>query len=234
MVPGALEASVEGGISCGSRWRRATLSPHGGATTGHILVSHAVSSSGRAEFASVSAEAFKQGMRCLAAGVTIVTTLHDGARNGLTATAVTSLSADPPQVLVCVNRSAGAHDPIHRGSLMCVNVLAHAHQHLAARFAGQKGVFGEDRFGAGRWTTLTTGAPVLADALASFDCVVTERVQASTHTIFIGRVVGVRTRPKARPLVYASGTYARLEAATRAKKPRPSPRKRLGRAARRM
>jgi flavin reductase (DIM6/NTAB) family NADH-FMN oxidoreductase RutF len=66
--------------------------------------------------------------------------------------------------------------------------------------------------------TLTTGAPVLADAMASFDCVVTERVQASTHTIFIGRVVGVRARPKARPLVYASGTYARLESAARVKK----------------
>jgi flavin reductase (DIM6/NTAB) family NADH-FMN oxidoreductase RutF len=169
-------------------------------------------------FASVSAEAFKQGMRCFAAGVTIVTTLHDGVRSGLTATAVTSLSADPPQVLVCVNRAAGAHDLIHRGSLMCVNVLSRAHQHLAARFAGQKGVFGENRFAAGRWTTLKTGAPVLADALACFDCVVTERVQASTHTIFIGRVVGVRVRPKARPLVYASGTYARLEAASRVRK----------------
>jgi len=181
------------------------------------LVSHA-SSPRQTEFASVSAEAFKQGMRCLAAGVTIVTTLHDGVRSGLTATAVTSLSADPPQVLVCVNRSANAHDLIHRGSLMCVNVLAHAHQHLAARFAGQKGVFGEERFAAGRWMALTTGAPVLADAMASFDCVVTERVQASTHTIFIGRVVGVRARPKARPLVYASGTYARLEAGARVKK----------------
>jgi flavin reductase (DIM6/NTAB) family NADH-FMN oxidoreductase RutF len=178
------------------------------------LVSHVLSP----QFASVSAEAFKQGMRCLAAGVTIVTTLHDGVRSGLTATAVTSLSADPPQVLVCVNRSAGAHDLIHRGSLMCVNVLAHTHQHLAARFAGQKGVFGEDRFGAGRWMTLTTGVPVLADAMASFDCVVTERVQATTHTIFIGRVVGVRARPKARPLVNASGTYARLESAAQVKK----------------
>jgi flavin reductase (DIM6/NTAB) family NADH-FMN oxidoreductase RutF len=178
------------------------------------------------QFASVSADAFKQGMRCLAAGVTIVTTLHDGVRGGLTATAVTSLSADPPQVLVCVNRGAGAHDLIHRGSLMCVNVLAHAHQHLAARFAGQKGVFGEDRFAAGRWTTLTTGAPVLADALASFDCVVTERVQSATHTIFIGRVVGVRARPKAKPLVYASGTYARLEAASRARKAAAKARKR--------
>ena len=70
--------------------------------------------------------------------------------------------------------------------------------------------------------TLKTGAPVLADALVSFDCVVTERVQASTHTIFIGRVVDVRMRPKARPLVYASGTYARLQAAKRQAAAKPA------------
>jgi flavin reductase (NADH)/flavin reductase len=180
------------------------------------------------DLSAVSAEQFKQGMRCLAAGVTIVTTVHGGVRSGLTATAVTSLSADPPQVLVCVNRAAGAHDLIHRGSLLCINVLCHGHKALAARFAGQNGVFGEGRFDMGRWMTLRTGAPVLADALASFDCVVTERVQATTHTIFIGRVVDVRTRPKARPLVYASGTYARLQSAARkgaAKSRRPRPAK---------
>jgi flavin reductase (DIM6/NTAB) family NADH-FMN oxidoreductase RutF len=175
------------------------------------------------ELESVTAAQFKQGMRCLAAGVTIVTTIDDGVRSGLTATAVTSLSADPPQVLVCVNRTAGAHDLIHRGSRMCVNVLCHSHQNLAARFAGQNGVFGPDRFEMGRWMTLKSGAPVLVDALASFDCIVTERVQASTHTIFIGRVVDVRVRPKAKPLVYASGTYARLE--SRAKKAAARPRK---------
>ena len=101
------------------------------------------------DLSAVSAEQFKQGMRCLAAGVTIVTTVHDGVRGGLTATAVTSLSADPPQVLVCVNRTANAHDLIHRGSLLCVNVLCHGHKDLAARFAGQNGVFGAGRFDAG-------------------------------------------------------------------------------------
>lgn len=173
---------------------------------------------------AVAPALFKEGMRRLAAGVTIVTTLHEGERSGLTATAVTSLSAEPPQVLVCVNREAGAHDLIHKGSRMCVNVLCHRHQSLATRFAGQNGVFGPERFNVGRWTTLKSGAPVLADALASFDCLVTERVQGATHTIFIGRVIDVRTRPKAKPLVYASGTYARLEAKARRAKPvRPRP-----------
>ena len=87
-------------------------------------------------------------------------------------------------------------------------------------------MFGPERFDVGRWTTLKTGAPVLADALASFDCIVTERVQASTHTIFIGRVVDVRARPRAKPLVYARGTYARLVAGVRkaARKPRAAKR----------
>lgn len=156
----------------------------------------------------VSADLFKQAMRRLAAGVTIITTRHDGARGGLTATAVCSLTADPPQVIVCVNRSAAAHSLIARGANLCVNLLARKHKALAARFAGQKGIFGEERFGAGRWMTLKTGAPVLDDALASFDCVVQEAVESSTHTIFIGRVVDVRARANGQPLLYAGGAYA--------------------------
>lgn len=172
---------------------------------------------------SVNAEAFRQGMRRLAAGVTIVTTIHDGQRSGLTATAVTSLSVDPPQLLVCVNRTAGAHDLIRRGARLCVNVLSHTatHEKLAARFAGQGGVTGPDRFKAGKWIVLKSGAPVLVDALVSFDCIVTERIEASTHSIFIGRVIDVRFRAKARPLVYASGTFARLES-----RPKPAQRRR--------
>ena len=136
----------------------------------------------------VEADAFKTAMSCLAAGVTIITTVHDGQRAGLTATAVCSLSVDPPQLLVCVNQRAEAHGLIHRGSVMCVNLLARQHRDLAARFAGQGGVSGAARFAMGEWTTLRTGAPVLADAVASFDCLVSERVESSTHSIFkIGR-----------------------------------------------
>ena len=158
---------------------------------------------------SASPEAFKAGMRRLASGVTIVTTIHDGERSGLTATAVTSLSAEPPQLLVCVSRSASAHDLIHRGAKLCVNVLARRHQRLAASFAGAKQ--GAARFAAGRWMTLRTGAPVLADAIAAFDCVVSEAVDSTTHTIFIGRVVDVRARRDGRPLLYEAGAYASVE-----------------------
>lgn len=160
----------------------------------------------------VDAEAFKAGMRCLASGVTIITTIHDGQRAGLTATAVCSLSVDPPQLLVCVSHKAEAHDIIHRGSVLCVNLLARQHRELAARFAGQTGVAGSTRFAEGAWCALCTGAPVLDDAVASFDCVVAERVESATHSIFIGRVVDVRVRPDLQPLIYAGGSYAELRA----------------------
>ena len=144
----------------------------------------------------VPADVFKLAMRRLAAGVTIITTCHDGERCGLTATAVCSLSADPPQLLVCVNRSTRAHDVIRRGANLCVNLLARRHKALAGHFAG--GRKGEERFRSGKWTTLKTSAPVLDDALASFDCVVKETVESATHTIFIGQVVDVRLRAEGR------------------------------------
>lgn len=170
---------------------------------------------------SCSVDAFKAGMRRLAAGVTIVTTLHDGERSGLTATAVTSLSTEPPQLLVCVARSAAAHDLIHRGAKLAVNVLARGHEKLASRFAGQDGTHGVARFAAGTWTSLETGAPVLADAIAAFDCVVSEAVDSATHTIFIGRVVGVRARRGGKPLVYEAGAYASVERRPRARPAKP-------------
>jgi flavin reductase (DIM6/NTAB) family NADH-FMN oxidoreductase RutF len=160
----------------------------------------------------VEAVVYREAMRRLAAGVTIITTEHEGEMGGLTATAVCSLSTEPPQILVCVNRSARAHDLIHKGDRMCVNVLAHDQQVLAARFAGAHGVTGPERFLEGSWIAEKTGAPILENALASFECVVSERVSASTHTIFIGKVVGVRVRPKGRPLLYSSGGYAGLRA----------------------
>lgn len=159
----------------------------------------------------VAAEIFKRGMRRLAAGVTIITTMHDGERHGLTATAVTSLTTEPPQLLACVNRSATAHDLIRKGATLCVNVLAQEHRALAARFAGIDGVHGTERFLEGSWTRLKTGAPVLADAIASFDCVVAETVDVATHTIFIGRVVEVRAREDGDALIYEAGVFGSVQ-----------------------
>jgi hypothetical protein len=90
--------------------------------------------------------------------VTLITTRHRDLRGGLTATAVCSVSAEPPQLLVCVNKSASAHDPIGEAGFFCVNILSPQHRKIAERFAGMDGVEGDERFrDMGEWSSLTTG-----------------------------------------------------------------------------
>lgn len=153
---------------------------------------------------------FKAGMRRLGAGVTIVTTFDGKSRAGLTATAVCSLSAEPPQLLVCVNRQAWPNAVIARAKRFCVNVLASGQKGLAMRFAGATGHQGEDRFAKGKWGVLATGAPILDGALASFDCELARAIPAGTHTIFVGRVVSVVSRKGGKALLYADGAFAGL------------------------
>jgi len=152
---------------------------------------------------------FKSAMRNLAAGVTLITSIaDDNRRGGMTATAVCSLSAEPPQLLVCVNRNAATHDLISTTRRFCVNVLSDQHIDIASAFAG--GVDWNQRFEHGAWSTLTTGAPVLTDALAAFDCELQETFASDTHSIFIGRVVGIRHEERETPLMYFRSRYARI------------------------
>lgn len=151
-------------------------------------------------------EHFKRGMRQLAGGVTLITTAWHGQRGGLTATAVCSVSAAPPQLLVCVNKEASAHDSIGLSGSFCVNVLGEQHKLLALRFSGQDGIDGDARFADRDWQTLVTGAPRLPDALASFDCQVHHRFDAGTHTVYIGRVVETACCDGV-PLIYWGGSF---------------------------
>lgn len=158
--------------------------------------------------AKVDEAAFRRGMRSLVASVSLVTTERAGVRSGLTATAVCSVSGDPPQLLVCINKRASAHDPIGEAGYFCVNVLAPKHRPLAELFGGRAGATQEHRFGKQcDWSTLTTGAPVLVDCPASFDCTVSSAVTAGTHTIYIGRIVDIALNCQELPLVYAHGSF---------------------------
>ncbi len=166
---------------------------------------------------NVDPAAFKKGMRHLAASVTLITTRHRDLRGGLTATAVCSVSAEPPQILVCVNKSASAHDPIGKAGFFCVNILAPEHRKIAERFAGMDGVEGDERFNdMGDWSTLSTGAPVLTGCPVSFDCKVVAELAAGTHTIYIGQIVDIRLDAAAVPLVYADGNFVHGEALRKA------------------
>ncbi len=161
---------------------------------------------------SIDAAAFKKGMRHLAASVTLITTKDGTLRGGLTATAVCSVSADPPQILVCVNKTASAHDSIGTSGFFCVNILAPEHRKIAERFAGMDGVEGDERFAdMGEWSTLTTSAPVLKGCPVSFDCKLVSEVSAGTHTIYIGQIVDIALDAAAMPLVYADGNFVHGE-----------------------
>lgn len=146
-------------------------------------------------------------MRHQAGAVAVVATTHGGQRAGLTATAFSSLSDNPPTLLVCVQQRVGAHDLIAGSGAFSLNILAADQQDVAERFAGGSGVRGAERFEAERWRSLATGAPVLDAALAALDCQVVESHRFTTHTIFIGSVVDGLMRPEAEPLLYFRGDY---------------------------
>jgi flavin reductase len=158
--------------------------------------------------AMVSPDAFRDGMRRLAAAVTVVTCREEGGRNGLTATAVMSLTADPPRLAVAVNRSASAFGQLQRAGSFAVNVLREDQVALAARFCGP--IKGEARFESGSWSSLSTGAPVLEDAQAVFDCVIERCVEAGTHAVLFGAVQAVRFSSDPQPLLYLDGDWAGL------------------------
>lgn len=144
--------------------------------------------------------------------VCVITATHEGRRTGLTATAVSSLCADPPRLLVCVNRAGASHAMIAASGRFCVNVLAEEQDHIARVFAGMAGK-DVDRFATGDWQTLATGAPVLAGATAVFDCELAMAVEQFSHSIFIGQVRAVRTSQNRDPLLYGARRFRTLRKA---------------------
>jgi flavin reductase (DIM6/NTAB) family NADH-FMN oxidoreductase RutF len=150
-----------------------------------------------------STEAFKSAMRRFATGVCIVTTESAGTVHGFTVNAFASVSAEPPCVLVCVNRTATAHPLISAAGRFCVNVLGVEQQAMAERFAGGDKT---TRFAGLDYRFGPAGSPILPGVLAYFDCSLAEEYSAGTHTIFIGNVVEAGERPGS-PLGYYDRGY---------------------------
>lgn len=165
------------------------------------------------------ADLFKRGMRRLAAGVSVVTTCEGGERYGLAATSVCSVSAEPPSLLVCINRSTATHDAILRAGYFCVNLLSESDDELARRFSTP--AERERRFLDREWTTLVTGAPALVGALATFDNEVVDAVDVQSHTVFIGRVKAIKLwQPDIASLVYLDGQFDTLRGGRQSKNER--------------
>ena len=160
----------------------------------------------------VDAEQFKLGMRTLAGAVNIITSMHAGHRDGMTAPAGCSAAAEPPTVLACIHKLATTHGAVAKSKMFCVNVLRAEDWELSTGFSGAQS--GEARFKSRDWTHLATGSPVLIDALVSFDCRVVKKLAHGTHTIFLGQVEQVLIGKKGKPLLYSDGQYAKLASLT--------------------
>ena len=146
---------------------------------------------------------FRAVMRRFPTGVTVVTTIYDGVPKGFTANAFSSVSAQPPMVLICVNRQARSHPLISRAGHFCVNLLRLDQQAIAERFASHEPV---NPFESIPYSTATTGSPVLENTLAYLDCELAEEHTAGTHTVFIGTVLACGVRDGA-PLGYFNAAY---------------------------
>jgi flavin reductase (DIM6/NTAB) family NADH-FMN oxidoreductase RutF len=154
---------------------------------------------------------FRDALRLHAAGVTVVTAGTGEEVHGMTVSAFSSVSMEPPLVAVVINQAQSIH-PLLRddGAPFAVNLLAEDQEDLSNRFAFADA---EERFEPGRWSTAVTGAPILDDALAWLDCTVAARHTAGSHVIYVGRVEASGSpRDGDRPLLYWDRGYRRLTA----------------------
>lgn len=156
------------------------------------------------------AASFRQAFRHLAGGVSVITTGHGQNRTGLTATSVSSLSAEPPTIMFGLNLSSSTFPALAQNRSFAVNFLNAAQKEVADRFAGRNGEKGEARYAGADWTSGITGAPLLTVALAALDCEVEDIIERHSHAIIIGRVRDVRLGGNNAALVYWRGDYERL------------------------
>jgi len=156
---------------------------------------------------SVAASEFKNALKLWASGVTVVTVQSEQGPKGMTATSFSSVSVDPPQILVCLNQSTETGAAVLAEQLFAVNILTAEQQAVSNGFAG--GDSQEQRFAQVDWLAGENGAPLLTQALVSLECKLVQQLQAGTHWIVIGEVQKVICR-QGDPLLYYSGAYRQL------------------------
>lgn len=155
----------------------------------------------------VDAIEFKQVLRRWASGVTVVTAKAGDRLHGMTVSAFSSVSADPPLVLICANRGSTTHAVIEAGGVFTVNILASDQADVSHVFASSD--MEDSRFDVVQWSETDTGAPTIDGALAALECSVVSAHSEGSHTIYIGRVESVRVSDAA-PLLYYGGSYRAL------------------------
>ena len=160
--------------------------------------------------AGSDARTLRDAMGCFATGITIVTSrAADGTPIGLTANSFTSVSLDPPLLLVSIANSAGSAEALKQADHFVVNVLQTSQQPASNRFAGK----GEDRFAATSWQLGESGMPLIDGSLGSFECKRHAVHDGGDHFLLVGEVVRAQYEPRRDPLLYFRGKYRRLHMA---------------------
>ena len=159
----------------------------------------------------VSVDDFRNAMRRLTGGVSVITAGRGKDIGGMTVTSVTSLSVEPAALIVSINRAASFWPVIRRHGFFGVNILNADQVEIAERFTGKGGLKGAERFAGADWFTRASGAPLLSGALAAIDCEVEEVVERHSHAIVIGRVLDLKVSPRSAALAYWHGQYLAID-----------------------
>ncbi|WP_108521353.1 flavin reductase family protein [Bradyrhizobium algeriense] len=154
---------------------------------------------------------FRNAMRQLTGGVSVITAGIGWDISGMTVTSVSSLSIDPPALIVSINREASSWPLVKRYGFFGVNILTSDQIDIAERFTGKSGLKGAERFAGAHWTTRVSGVPLLTDALAVIDCGVEDMVERHSHAIVIGRVLDVAVSARIAALAYWQGSYVAID-----------------------
>ena len=157
---------------------------------------------------SVSADIFRNAMRHLPSAVSIVTARLGSNLAGFTATSVSSFSADPPTLLVCINLGSSSFPILRAARTFAVNILGASQDDIADRFAGRLGHDRTDRYQDAKWDFAQS--PRLINALVSFNCVIDDIIERHTHAIVLGQVSDVMFGDSSSALLYWHGRYERL------------------------
>jgi flavin reductase (DIM6/NTAB) family NADH-FMN oxidoreductase RutF len=158
----------------------------------------------QADATSLDIAELRQTLGSYATGVTVVTTLDsEGEPKGFTANSFTSVSLDPPLVLVCIGKGAACYPAFTSTAQFGVNILCQDQDHVSSRFASRSA----DKFADIAWVSRITGSPVFPDSVAWLDCQLHDRLEAGDHLILIGRVLSFGYSPEKQPLGYHRGSY---------------------------
>ena len=154
-------------------------------------------------------EQLRAAMRAWTSGVTVVTAAHEGEQHGMTVNSFTSVSLDPPLIIISLQDNTRTRELVDHAQAFGVTILSYDQSEIADRFAGRTPE-SQNRMVGLQTETLVTGAPLLKDGLASFDCRVKQSIKVGPNTMFVAEVLAARGTGEGQPLVYHNRLYHKL------------------------